>query len=160
MDTFFSNPNTIMFFQLLLALVLGGILGIQRSLSHKGAGMRTFSLVAMGSCLFVMISEIIHARALGVGDVIPTQIPGAIITGIGFLGAGLIIFKDDKLKGLTTAAGLWVACGIGIATGFQLYVLSIFATVLTLVVFTVLWKVETAIKETGSEYSEESGEIK
>ncbi|MDD4989246.1 MAG: MgtC/SapB family protein, partial [Candidatus Pacebacteria bacterium] len=132
MDTFLSNPNTVMFFQLLLSMILGGILGIQRTLAHKGAGMRTYSLVTMGSCLFIIISEIIHARSIGLNEFIPSQIPGAINTGIGFLGAGLIIFKDDRLNGLTTAAGLWVGCGIGIAIGFQLYLLAIFATILTL----------------------------
>ncbi len=152
MDSFLTNPSTIMFFQLLLALILGGVMGIQRTLSHKGAGMRTFSLVAMGSCLFVIISELIRTRSLGFSDIIPTQIPGAIITGIGFLGAGLIVFKDEKLNGLTTAAGLWVACGIGIAIGFRFYLLSIFATILTLIVFTALWKVELAIKETSEEH--------
>ncbi len=159
MNTFLSNPNTVMFFQLLLALVFGGILGIQRNLAHKGAGMRTFSLVTMGACLFVIVSEIIRARTLGFGEIIPTQIPGAIITGIGFLGAGLIIFKDERINGLTTAAGLWVGAGIGIAIGFQLYLLSLFATILTFVIFSVLWRVEKAIEQSAFIQKDETTEI-
>ena len=76
----------------------------------------------------------------------PLRIASNIIVGVGFLGAGMIIFKDHQLTGLTTASGLWVAAGIGTAVGFGLYNLAIVATVLTLFVFTVLWYLESKIK--------------
>ena len=151
MQAFLMNPDTVMFFQLLLAIVLGGILGIQRSLSHKGAGMRTYALVTMSSCLFILISQIIQNRIIGLIDFSPMQVPAAIITGIGFLGAGLIIFKDEKLNGITTAAGLWVSCGIGIAVGFGIYLLPILATALTFIVFSLFWRIENAITRKSSE---------
>jgi len=77
------------------------------------------------------------------------RVVSGIVTGIGFIGAGIIIFKDDRktVTGLTTAAGLWVAGGIGVAVGFKLYVIAVFATVLTLIVFTVMWFIEDAFKK-------------
>jgi putative Mg2+ transporter-C (MgtC) family protein len=77
----------------------------------------------------------------------PMRLAAGIVTGIGFIGAGLIILKENKLEGLTTAAGLWVACGIGIAVGFQLFALAFFATFLTLFSFTILWNVEDRFKK-------------
>ncbi len=72
----------------------------------------------------------------------PLRIASQIIVGIGFLGAGLIIIKDDKLHGLTTAAGLWVAAGIGMAAGLGFYLLALVVTILTLLIFTVFWHIE------------------
>ncbi len=127
-------------------MILGMIIGIERIVAHKTAGMRTYALVSMGSALFVIISEMIiqtHGKDL----VDPTRMAAQIITGIGFLCAGLIIFKDEKLKGITTATSIWVSAGIGMACGFGFYELAIIATVLTLFIFIVLWFVEERIKE-------------
>src|SRR3972149_1900574 len=115
------------FLQLFIAAVLGGLLGLERALAGKTAGMRTFALVSMGSALFIIISEIIGSKYLGISAFDPIRVASQIIVGIGFLGAGLIIFKESKISGLTTAAGLWVSAGIGIAVGFNLYVIAIFA---------------------------------
>lgn len=127
-----------LFFQLLLALVLGALLGLERSVAGKQAGMRTFALVAIGSCLFIIVSEDIVARYMGFGSVSPLRMAAAIVTGIGFLGAGLIIFQQE-LRGLTTAAAMWVASGIGMAIGYKLYLVAFFVTFLTLFVFIALW---------------------
>ena len=148
MHNFFLNPNTGIFLKFLLAIILGAILGVQRNLSHKTAGMRTFSMVTLGSCLFIVISEVVgKGNGINFSDYLPMQVPAAIISSIGFLGAGLIIFKDDKINGLTTAAGLWVACGIGIAIGFDLYMMAVLATFFTFLIFTFLWRIEEKIKE-------------
>ncbi len=130
-----------MYWQLLLALTLGMLLGLERSIVGKRAGMRTFALVAVASCLFTIISELVTAEYLDAAGVAPLRVAAAIVTGIGFLGTGIIIF-DQELKGLTTAASLWVTAGIGMAVGFGFYALAIATALITLFVFEVLWHVE------------------
>lgn len=134
------------FLQLFLAMLLGMLLGAERSLAGKTAGMRTFSLVSLGSSLFIIISGVVMSQYVSIVNVDPLRVAAGIITGIGFLGAGLIIVHDTTLKGLTTAAGLWVSAGIGIAVGYKLYAIAIFTTFLTLIVFTLMWYIEEKIK--------------
>lgn len=134
------------FLQLLLALVLGAALGIERTFARKVAGMRTFGMVAMGSCLFIIISELVTLTYLEQTNFDPMRLAAGVVTGIGFLGTGLIIFKEKRLSGLTTAAGLWLACGIGMAVGFKLFGIAIFATILTLFNFTVMWVIESKVR--------------
>lgn len=145
-DLIFPNTNLGLLAQLAVAMVLGVFLGAERSIAGKTAGMRTYALVTMGSCLFIIISISMGAAFLGVVHFDPLRMSSAVITGIGFIGAGIIIFRDRTLRGLTTAAGLWVAAGIGMAVGFKLYTMAIFATFLTLFVFTALWFVEDFIE--------------
>jgi len=128
-----------LYFQLILAVILGSLLGFERYLAHKTAGMRTFALVTLGATVFTIVSQVNAAD--------PTRISAQVVAGIGFLGAGLIIFRGDsnnreRVHGLTTAAGLWVAAAIGLAIGFQFYAISIAATALALIIFTVFWFVE------------------
>ncbi len=125
---------------LLLAMVLGLLIGVERTIAGKEAGMRTFALVTLGSCLFVLVSEMV-LQIKGITTADPMRLAANIVMGIGFLGAGLIIFQQE-LKGLTTDAALWVAAGIGMAVGFRLYFLAIFATFLTLFIFVVMWHIE------------------
>lgn len=136
-----------MFIQLFIAALLGSFLGLERALAGKTAGLRTFALVSMGSALFIIISEIIGNNYLGVTAFDPLRVASQIIVGIGFLGAGLIIFKESKISGLTTAAGLWVSAGIGMAVGYKLYLIAIFVTILTFFIFTILWFIERKIKK-------------
>ena len=146
MEPVFFNSTFILFGQLFLAVVLGMILGTERSVvADKQAGTRTYALVALGACLFTIISIQVTSGYLGLVSFDPMRVMAGIITGIGFLGAGVIIFKEDALQGLTTAAGLWVSAGIGAAVGFGFYAIAIFTTLLTLFVFTVLWFVETKL---------------
>lgn len=140
------TPEIEVFVQLALALILGAMLGLERAMAGKEAGMRTFSLVTIGSCLFVVLSELVAIQHPGGANVDPMRMASAVVTGIGFLGAGLIIFQQE-LKGLTTAAALWVASGIGMTIGFQFYTIAVFATFLTLFVFVVLWFFEQYIEE-------------
>lgn len=131
--------------RLVLALLLGGLLGLERTLAHKVAGLRTFALVSLGSALFILIGEIVTKSFPGF-NIDPVRMASQVVVGIGFLGAGLIIFKESKLSGLTTAAGLWVAAGLGIAAGFGLYFLAVTALVLTLFVLVILWLIENKLK--------------
>jgi putative Mg2+ transporter-C (MgtC) family protein len=113
--------------RLALAGLLGAIMGLERELRGHPAGIRTMSMVTLGACLFTEVSQL-----LGEGDRIAAQ----IVTGIGFLGAGVIFREGTGIKGITTAATVWGAAAIGMALGRELYVVSVLGTVL--VVF-LLW---------------------
>ncbi len=146
---FISNTDLVL--RLLVAMILGVALGIERARAGKTAGVRTYALVSLGSALFVVISMVIadgyntdHAVVVD-----PLRMASQIVVGIGFLGAGLIVFKESHLSGLTTAAGLWVAAGIGMAAGFGLFFLALVATLITLFVFTVMWFIEERYVEQG-----------
>jgi putative Mg2+ transporter-C (MgtC) family protein len=132
------------FIYLLIALLLGSVLGLERTLAGKTAGVRTYGLVSMGSCLFILIARFVVPTVESF-SYDPLRMAAAVIMGIGFLCGGVIVFKDSTLQGLTTAAGLWVAAGIGMAVGYGLIELSLFATLATLLVFTVFWFIEHKI---------------
>lgn len=134
--------------KLVLAMVLGMILGIERLYAHKTASMRTYALVSMGSALFIILSTSVLA-AQGNTTADPLRVAAQIIAAAGFFGAGIVFFKDDnKITGMTTAAGLWVSAGIGMACGFGMFGIAIASTVLTLFIFTVLWFIENRLKKT------------
>lgn len=144
---YFIDPSSVMFTKLLLSMVLGAIIGTERALlARQAAGTRTFGLVALGSCLFILISSYVTSAYLGVADVQPVFIAAGIITGIGFIGGGLIIFRGDALHGVTTAAGLWIAAGLGMAVGFGMYAVAVFTTILALVMLTGMWYIENTFK--------------
>lgn len=136
----------IVFLQLILAMLLGMTLGVQRTLSGKNAGMRTYAIVSMGCALLVIIAQTVIATYPNKINFDPLSLAGGVMQGIGFLGAGLIIFHGTKVNGLTTAAGLWISAAIGIAVGYEMYAVSIFVTILTLIVFTVVWVFEKKIR--------------
>jgi len=120
--------------RLLLAAFLGGIIGFQREKANKPAGLRTHILICLGSALFTVVS------ALGfTGNVDPSRIAAGVVTGIGFIGAGVIFrgMRGDKVMGITTAASIWVTAAIGIAAGAGLYIIaSVVAMVTVLVLMT------------------------
>ncbi len=147
MSFLLSPENSAILYKLFLALFLGMVIGTERIYAHKTAGMRTYALVSMGAALFVMIGEMVFSRYDPTIGANPFQLAGPIVTGIGFLGAGLIIFKDKKLTGLTTATSIWVSAGIGMAAGFGLATLAFIATILTLFIFIVLWFIEQRVKK-------------
>jgi putative Mg2+ transporter-C (MgtC) family protein len=138
--------ETELFMQLIIALVLGSLLGFERLIAGKDAGMRTFGLVAVGSCLFILIGESVLKEYGTMFGMDPLRMASSIVTGIGFIGAGLIIFQHE-LKGLTTAAALWVASAIGVAVGFKFYIIAMFTTFLTLFVCVGLWFVERYLEK-------------
>ena len=147
MENIFNITTLDIVTRLLVALFLGMFIGIERVWAHKTAGMRTYALVSMGSALFVIISNEMVKYYTGFAGMNPLMIVSQIVVGVGFIGAGLIFTKDSKLMGLTTATGLWVSAGIGMAAGFKLFNIAIVATFLTLFVFVVLWFVEEQLKK-------------
>ena len=108
--------------------------------------MRTYSLVSMGCALLVIIAQTVIATYPTKINFDPLSLAGSVMQGIGFLGAGLIIFHGTKVNGLTTAAGIWISAAIGIAVGYEMYAIAIFATLLTLIVFTLLWTFESKVR--------------
>ena len=143
----FVDPTFVMFIKLVLAMVLGGLIGTERAvIARQAAGTRTFGLVALGACLFTVTGSYVDVAYLGILSFDPLRVAAAVIMGIGFLGGGLIIFRGDSLHGVTTAAGLWIAAGIGMAVGFGMYAVAIFTTILALVMFTGMWYVENRFK--------------
>src|SRR3989338_5531179 len=128
---YFIDPATAdMIFQLTVATILGIIIGSERSTSNKTAGMRTYALISLGSCLFVVISHAVSNQYIGLTAFDPLRVASQIVVGIGFVGGGLIMTEGKKVSGITTAAGLWVSAGIGMAVGFHAYTVAIFVTFL------------------------------
>ena len=123
-------------FQLVLTVILGGLIGLERELVRREAGLRTFILVCLGATLFTLISFKVSQSLIGKPGVEfdPSRIIGQIVLGIGFLGAGLIIFREARIEGLTTAAALWMTAAIGVAIGAGFYFLAIFATFLAILI--------------------------
>ena len=143
----FIDPTSIAFGKLLVALLLGGIIGTERAvLARQAAGTRTFGIVSLGACLLIVVGNYVNSAYIGVVDFQPTFIAASIITGIGFIGGGLIIFRGESLHGVTTAAGLWIAAALGITVGYGLYAVAVYTTVLTLVMFAGMWYVEDKFK--------------
>jgi putative Mg2+ transporter-C (MgtC) family protein len=143
----FSDPQVVMMGKVLLAAVLGFILGTERAVVAKqAAGSRTFALVAMGACVFVISGSFVNSQFIGLVNFDPSRVIAAVVQGIGFLGAGLIIFRRDTLRGVTTAAGLWVAAGVGAVVAVEMYSVAIFVTILTLAIFLAVWHIENRFK--------------
>ncbi len=157
----FFDPTIVIFGKLILAMFLGAVVGTERAaVAKQAAGMRTFGIVALGSCLFIVTANLVSLPYIGILNFDPLRTASAIITGIGFLGAGLIIFRHDTLHGVTTAAGLWIVAGIGMAVGFGFYAIAVFTTTLVLVLFTGMWYVENRFKHLFTEVlhdTEDSG---
>ncbi len=147
-----SHWNGSLFFQLaftwrlLIAAILGTLLGLERSIAGKHAGMRTYALVSLGSCLFVVMGTIASLELGGLfSGLNPLQIASSVVLGIGFIGAGLTAFRGERPE-LTTATGTWVAAGIGMACGFGSYIIAFAATVIAILIFSTLLKLENFIR--------------
>lgn len=133
------NPGTIdLVTRLSVAMVLGAAIGVEREVSRRYAGLRTFALVSLGAALFTIAANEVTIGLFGRQYVDPTRIVGQIVLGIGFLGAGLIVFQHEKVLNLTTAAAIWVTAAIGTASGFGAYEIAVATTILTLFVLVVL----------------------
>jgi uncharacterized membrane protein YhiD involved in acid resistance len=127
-----------MFIPALLAALCGGVIGLEREIRDKPAGLKTNALICLGAAMYVYLSELLIRE--GGGD--PTRIPGQVITGMGFLGAGAIIRDGGSVLGLTTAATLWTVTAIGLFVGTRHYALAVILTVTTLGVLIFLRIVE------------------
>jgi len=143
----YADPSVVMFGQLFLAAILGLVIGTERSIvAQQRAGMRTFALVSLGACAFVIAGQYIDLQYLGVVNFDPARIAAGIVQGVGFIGAGLIFMRGDSVHGITTAAGLWVSAAIGVLVAFHMYSVAIFASALTLGIFFLMWYVEQMMK--------------
>lgn len=139
--------NTDMIIRLLLASLLGGLIGLERELHGRPAGFRTHLLVSLGSCLFVVTSiefYRLYGNFSGSGPVgvDPARVAAQVVTGIGFLGAGAIIREGSSVRGLTTAACLWIAAAIGLSCGAGLFVVPLVVTTIALATLLFLKRVE------------------
>jgi putative Mg2+ transporter-C (MgtC) family protein len=133
--------TTIYAFHLVCALLAGALIGVERSYHGRAAGMRTYALVCLGSTL-VVIAAIYPAAPGGSADPGASRVIQGIVTGIGFLGAGVIVNEGLSVRGLTTAASIWVTAGIGILIGVGSWALAALATVLTLGTLSVFRRIE------------------
>lgn len=127
--------------RILAALLIGGILGMEREMKNRPAGLRTYMLVCVGSCLIMLTNQYIY-QLTGVGD--PVRLGAQVVSGIGFLGAGTIVTtRRNHIKGLTTAAGLWAAAGVGLALGIGFYEAAIVAGVAIFTIMTLLQRLDS-----------------
>ena len=129
-------------YRLSLTVLLSGVIGLERQVQKRHAGLRTHILLALGSCLIMLTSLYVFDIYKDITKVDPARIAAGVITGIGFLGAGTIIRDNEGIRGLTTAASLWVVSGIGLAVGCGFCNAAVYSTVLTLIVLFVLRYVE------------------
>jgi putative Mg2+ transporter-C (MgtC) family protein len=125
-------------FRLLTTFVLSGLVGLERQVHRRTAGLRTHILVGLGSCLIMLTSLYVFDIYKDKVALDPTRIAAGVITGIGFLGAGAIIREKEGVKGLTTAASIWVVSGIGLAVGTGFIRTAVYTTVLVLVILHLL----------------------
>ncbi len=131
--------------RLLLALIMGGLIGMERGRHGRAAGMRTHILVCVGACMTALVGIYILEHVNGTENV--TRIAAQVISGIGFLGAGTIMIRNQSIiTGLTTAAGVWCTATIGIALGYGFYLGAAVATVIALITATLLTRLETGKK--------------
>jgi putative Mg2+ transporter-C (MgtC) family protein len=129
--------------RLLTAALLGAIIGFEREVRQKSAGLRTNTLIAIGAALFTLMSYELAGEA---GGADPGRVAAQIVTGIGFLGAGAIMRTDSGVQGLTTAATVWVNAAVGVAAGGGEYHLAFIATAVTVAVLLVLQPLESIIE--------------
>lgn len=139
-QTFLDNINSLnvtaanAVFRLLLSMVLGACVGVERKRKGQIAGIRTFALISMGACLAMLLSIYVPQEYMGLKNGDPGRIAAQVITGIGFLGGGAMIQMKGSVRGLTTAAGIWMTAIIGMAVGVGMYLCSLVATGMCLVV--------------------------
>lgn len=131
--------------RVLLAVAVGGLIGLERGMKNRPAGLRTYMLVCVGACVVMLTNQYTY-QVYQVGD--PVRMGAQVISGIGFLGAGTIIVTSrNQIKGLTTAAGLWTAGGIGLAIGIGLYEVAIAASAAVFIILTVLHQLDFRVRK-------------
>lgn len=125
------------------AVILGGLIGLERGLKNRAAGLRTHMLVCVGACLIMLTNQFIY-QTTGTGD--PVRMGAQVISGIGFLGAGTImVTRRHQVKGLTTAAGLWTAAGVGLALGIGFYEAAAMGSLAVFIVMTLMQKMDNRV---------------
>ncbi|MEI2758337.1 MAG: MgtC/SapB family protein [Bacteroidia bacterium] len=142
--------------RLFLASLFGALIGLERERKHWAAGMRTHMLVCVGSCLMMMVSAFGFSDILGNPDITldPSRIAAQVVTGIGFIGAGAILFsKNETIRGLTTAAGIWTVAGIGLATGGGMVLAAAITTGFAIII---LWGLQPLEKKYFEKFKQKS----
>ncbi len=130
--------------RILAAVIIGGIIGLERGMKNRAAGLRTYMLVCVGACLVMLTNQFIF-QAYGTGD--PVRMGAQVVSGIGFLGAGtIIVTRRSQIKGLTTAAGLWSAAGVGLALGIGFYEAAVVGGVAVFVVMSLMQKMDDKMR--------------
>ena len=129
--------------RIVAAVLIGGLLGLERGMKNRPAGLRTYMLVCVGSCLVMLTNQYIY-QVFKTGD--PVRMGAQVVSGIGFLGAGtIIVTRRNQIKGLTTAAGLWSSAGVGLALGIGFYEAALFGGVAIFSVMTLLQKMDNRV---------------
>jgi putative Mg2+ transporter-C (MgtC) family protein len=143
-------PHWEMAIRLIVAAVLGGLIGLERERLSWAAGLRTHMLVAVGSALIMVVSAYGFTDVLGTDHVVldPSRIAAQVVSGIGFLGAGAILLRGEIIRGLTTAASLWAVAAIGLASGAGMYVPATVATILSLLILAGIKPLEERFRAT------------
>lgn len=137
--------------RIVVAAILGGVIGLEREIKNRAAGLRTYMLVCVGACLVMLTNQYIY-QVFETGD--PVRMGAQVVSGIGFLGAGtIIVTRRSQIKGLTTAAGLWSAAGIGLAVGIGFYEAAIAGSLAIFVVMTTLQRLDARMRRHSSRVS-------
>lgn len=138
-----TNRDIIM--RLLIALIVGGLTGLERERSHQFAGFRTHILVSVGSCITSITSLSLFFQYNSYSNIDPARLSAQVLSGVGFLGAGAILKTSNGIRGLTTAAGIWATACIGIAIGYGYYVLGISAWLFVMITLYILKNIDKMI---------------
>jgi putative Mg2+ transporter-C (MgtC) family protein len=138
-----SNKEIII--RLLIALIMGGLTGLEREKSHQFAGFRTHILVSVGSCITALTSLALFHDYSSYANMDPARLTAQVLSGIGFLGAGAILKTSNGIRGLTTAAGIWATACIGITVGYGYYVLSISAWLFVMITLYILKNIDSVL---------------
>lgn len=129
--------------RIMVAFLLGGVLGMERALKQRPAGLRTYMLVCLGACMIMLTNQYIY-QVFGAGD--PVRMGAQVVSGIGFLGAGTImVTKHSQIRGLTTAAGLWSAAAVGLATGIGFYEAALIGAAVIFLTLTLLGRLDSRV---------------
>jgi putative Mg2+ transporter-C (MgtC) family protein len=131
--------------RIVVSVIIGGIIGLEREIKNRPAGLRTYMVVCLGACLIMMTNQYV-CQLFGTGD--PVRMGAQVVSGIGFLGAGTImVTRRAQVKGLTTAAGLWTAAGVGLAVGVGFYEAAIVSTFAVYVIMTLMQFIDTQVQK-------------
>jgi len=132
--------------RIICAFILGAVIGLEREKKGRSAGLRTHILVCMGSCLIMLVSLYMYELFKDKATLDPARIAAGVVTGIGFLGAGTIIRSQEGIRGLTTAASIWISSAIGLAVGCGFYEVALFSTFLAFLTLAFLKKIEKRLE--------------
>lgn len=139
---FIFSPEDLI--KILIAVLIGGIIGFERELHSKAAGLRTITLITVGAAMFTILSS-------KFADTATSRVASNIVTGVGFLGAGAILFAEGKVKGLTTASSIWVAAALGMAVGLGQYILGVATALLVVIVLDLFTRLDRWLAVKGKE---------